>query len=265
VASVAPVEETAEHELSLATAATEETPVESPAPPVAANVSPEPFEVPTPQAAEPAVQQQTPLAGEIPDPNKTHPSLASLGQRSEEIADSVSRQEWADLAASLQSKSAETPREKPQAAPIAATTSPENIARPAEASPAPSARAMGQSTEDTARSIPTTDWAALTANLQMKRSGPVAPAEEPAGHQVSQAANAIDSAGVERTNAVAGAGDAEMIPASEASAATPDPVLVEAVVQRILDKMRPQVVDIITREFLRPIVQALVTREITKH
>ena len=47
-------------------------------------------------------------------------------------------------------------------------------------------------------------------------------------------------------------------------ASIPDPALVEAVVQRILDKMRPQVVDIITREFLRPVVQALVHREIEK-
>jgi hypothetical protein len=44
----------------------------------------------------------------------------------------------------------------------------------------------------------------------------------------------------------------------------PDPALVEAVVQRVLDKMRPQVVDIITKEFLRPVVQALVSREIQK-
>jgi hypothetical protein len=49
-----------------------------------------------------------------------------------------------------------------------------------------------------------------------------------------------------------------------ASIAAPDPALVEAVVQRVLDKMRPQVVDIITKEFLRPVVQALVHREITK-
>ena len=49
------------------------------------------------------------------------------------------------------------------------------------------------------------------------------------------------------------------------SAISPDPALVEEVVQRVLDKMRPQVVDIITKEFLRPIVQALVTREIEKH
>lgn len=43
-----------------------------------------------------------------------------------------------------------------------------------------------------------------------------------------------------------------------------DPALVEAVVQRVLDKMRPQVVDIITKEFLRPVVQVLVRREIEK-
>jgi hypothetical protein len=44
----------------------------------------------------------------------------------------------------------------------------------------------------------------------------------------------------------------------------PDPALVEAVVQRILAKMSPQVVDIITKEFLKPVVQALVDREIDK-
>jgi hypothetical protein len=52
--------------------------------------------------------------------------------------------------------------------------------------------------------------------------------------------------------------------ASPSAPAVPDPALVEAVVQRVLDKMRPQVVDIITREFLRPVVQALVHREIEK-
>jgi CheY-like chemotaxis protein len=44
----------------------------------------------------------------------------------------------------------------------------------------------------------------------------------------------------------------------------PDPALIEAVVQRVLEKMRPQVVEIITKEFLRPMVQALVTREFEK-
>lgn len=51
---------------------------------------------------------------------------------------------------------------------------------------------------------------------------------------------------------------------SPAPNVSPDPALVEAVVQRVLEKMRPQVVDLITKEFLRPIVQALVHREIEK-
>jgi hypothetical protein len=51
---------------------------------------------------------------------------------------------------------------------------------------------------------------------------------------------------------------------TSANGAPPDPALVEAVVQRVLEKMRPQVVDIITKEFLRPVVQALVHREILK-
>jgi hypothetical protein len=58
--------------------------------------------------------------------------------------------------------------------------------------------------------------------------------------------------------------EASSASAPPAAPAGPDPALVEAVVQRVLDKMRPQVVDIITKEFLRPIVQALVHREITK-
>ena len=51
---------------------------------------------------------------------------------------------------------------------------------------------------------------------------------------------------------------------SPTEAGTLDPAVVEAVVERVLDKMRPQVVDIITKEFLRPVVQALVAREIEK-
>jgi hypothetical protein len=60
------------------------------------------------------------------------------------------------------------------------------------------------------------------------------------------------------------AGNLQPAAANSESLGSPDPALVEAVVQRILDKMRPQVVDIITKEFLRPVVQALVHREITK-
>ena len=102
-------------------------------------------------------------------------------------------------------------------------------------------KTLSQNAEDTARSIPKEDWADLAASLQNKSTEPAAEKSKPATEVNSQP-----------------------VPANASAPAAPDPVLVEAVVQRILDKMRPQVVDIITKEFLRPIVQALVHREIEK-
>ena len=110
---------------------------------------------------------------------------------------------------------------------------------------------VDQSAEDTARSIPSKDWADLAASLQFK------PIEF--GLEKSKAAPA--SAAPIPTALPANRASA---PAISTPPVPPDPALVEAVVQRILDKMRPQVVDIITKEFLRPIVQALVHREIEK-
>ena len=109
-----------------------------------------------------------------------------------------------------------------------------------------------QSTEDTAHSIPKQEWSDLAASIlpsatkqaaQLVKSEPLPAAQVP----------------------VAPAGGTPAPLASSAQEASPDAALVEAVVQRVLDKMRPQVVDIITKEFLRPIVQALVHREIDKH
>jgi len=111
------------------------------------------------------------------------------------------------------------------------------------------------SAEDTAHSIPLQQWADLTAGLE--RPAPPAQMSKPP-------ASPAPASQASRPNASSS-------PASPSSAdsAAPDPALVEAVVQRVLDKMRPQVVDIITKEFLRPVVQALVHREInrepTKH
>jgi CheY-like chemotaxis protein len=116
----------------------------------------------------------------------------------------------------------------------------------------PTFKSLAQSAEDTARSIPKQDWADLAASLQTKSNGPVAEMLKPA-----PASGALSSAEP--------AANGQSASANSGPSAPPDPVLVEAVVQRILDKMRPQVVDIITKEFLRPIVQALVTREIEKH
>jgi len=108
-----------------------------------------------------------------------------------------------------------------------------------------------QSPTDTARSIPKQDWAALTASLGLQATEEVSsqlkaesslPAKAPATPPASSA----------------------LATGSNGLSGSPDPALVEAVVLRVLDKMRPQVVDIITKEFLRPIVQALVHREIEK-
>jgi CheY-like chemotaxis protein len=117
----------------------------------------------------------------------------------------------------------------------------------------PSLRPAAQGPEDTARSIPKTDWADLASGLQTKPAEPVAEKPKPAPVAASMPPAAPPAA------------ISQPAPAIAAGTAEPDPALVEAVVQRILDKMRPQVVDIITKEFLRPIVQALVHREIEKH
>ena len=134
--------------------------------------------------------------------------------------------------------------------------------KPVDATPEPSKtqpsiRPLVQSAEDTVRSVPKQDWADLTASIQPRSSELVA--KEPtrqAAIPAPVAAAPIVGAAVENFQPSAGKIDA---------VSSPDPALVEAVVQRVLDKMRPQVVDIITKEFLRPIVQALVTREIEKH
>jgi hypothetical protein len=109
-----------------------------------------------------------------------------------------------------------------------------------------------QTPEDTARSIPKQDWADLTAVLRARTSE----------HETQQILAAAQlSAQVPAPTQ--GLSEAEAANPSQ-SPAPPDPALVEAVVERVLDKMRPQVVEIITREFLRPVVQALVHREIEK-
>ena len=40
--------------------------------------------------------------------------------------------------------------------------------------------------------------------------------------------------------------------------------MVEAVVTRIVDRMQPKIMELVTREILRPVVEALVRREIDK-
>jgi hypothetical protein len=153
-----------------------------------------------------------------------------------------------------------------------------------------------QSVEDTARSIPKHDWEDLAAMLRPGDSvpaaehvGPVTVPEPVAPPSVTQPIVPVSAtqpiAPVSATQQVTPVQAAEPVapapifpppvkplapenlrpaPASPAQTSSPDPALIEAVVQRVLDKMRPQVVEIITKEFLRPIVEALVHREIKK-
>jgi len=44
-----------------------------------------------------------------------------------------------------------------------------------------------------------------------------------------------------------------------------NPQLVDEVVNRVIERMQPQVLEIVTREILRPVVEALVRRELEKH
>ncbi len=133
-----------------------------------------------------------------------------------------------------------------------------------------------QAPEDTARSVPINMWAEITDSLKESASEIVtqhaASISVPAA-QVAKPAQVISHpAAVNPLRSPNPAGSvnpaASLSPAAStkpSESPAPDPALVEAVVQRILDKMRPQVVDIITKEFLRPVVQALVYREIEKH
>jgi septal ring-binding cell division protein DamX len=101
----------------------------------------------------------------------------------------------------------------------------------------------------------------LAATLQTKPVESVAEKPKPAPLPVAPAPAAPFSAAQKPAGTEE---NAQTAPANSAPTDEPDAALVEAVVQRVLDKMRPQVVEIITKEFLRPVVQALVNREIQK-
>jgi CheY-like chemotaxis protein len=124
------------------------------------------------------------------------------------------------------------------------------VSAPEEPDVAPSPAT--QRATDTVRSIPKESWADLTASLEASASEPAAPPQKLESTPATQEHAAVID-------------NSQAAPTSPAPESSTHPELVEAVVQRVLDKMRPQVVDIITKEFLRPIVQALVHREIEKH
>ena len=220
--------------------------------------------------------------------NAPPPSSKSLAESGDDATNSKPKRDWADLVSDLKSQTVAPTLEKTQASPerafkqsVSADTKPE----PAAAAPAgPVSKPSNGSTEDTARSLPKLDWADLAASIQPRTSELAAENAKPAPpvQSISSPSSTADgksstisalaaalarSAGHQGSGASAPAANVSEAPAqttTPAAPATPDPALVEAVVQRVLDKMRPQVVDIITKEFLRPVVQALVHREITK-
>jgi hypothetical protein len=147
--------------------------------------------------------------------------------------------------AAVTGKPLEIPTSPVAAAEPPATTSPKPEASPAH---------LSQSATETVRSFPKQEWADLSAGLHSDTREFVTVPVKPAAGPPAPSAVPVGTTG--KSEAANSNGTKE---------GSPDPVLVEAVVQRVLDKMRPQVVDIITKEFLRPIVQALVHREIEKH
>ena len=125
-----------------------------------------------------------------------------------------------------------------------------------------------QAPEDTARSVPIRKWAEMTDSLDdvVHVPSPVQNVSEPSAAMHLDPSKSAASANLKEyfNKAVEPMPPVSLPGSSSVTPAGPDPALVEAVVLRVLDKMRPQVVDIITKEFLRPVVQALVIREIEK-
>ena len=218
------------------------------------------------------------------------PSVAKpLTQSNENVSNSPPKHDWADLVSDLKSQTGESESEKNQA-PFETlkrqSVAAESKSQEAAPKPAPLAATPSQSsTEDTARSLPKLDWADWAASVQPRQAEPVAENAKPSNSvlppvrsplppangkssTISALAAALErAAGHQGNNAntpAPSSSEASSLAPAPTSSGAPDPALVEAVVQRVLDKMRPQVVDIITKEFLRPVVQALVHREITK-
>ncbi len=220
---------------------------------------------------------------ESPSSVSASPVPTPSTQGTEDTPTSALKRDWSDLVGSFQSKpiaplaeKVATPSTVPGEGPAAGNAA---DVQPAPASSAPIvSKPSTQSPEDTASSLPKHDWADLAASLKPKPVAPVADKPRPgflAHPPAALGANAQPPAApVSNPNKSASTLDAQIpganaantvaTPVNSTSPGQPDPALVEAVVQRVLEKMRPQVVDIITKEFLRPVVQALVHREITK-
>jgi CheY-like chemotaxis protein len=201
------------------------------------------------------------------------PVSSPKAQSIEDTAHSLPMHDWAELASNLNSQSEDSTANKTRSAselvkqPAASAEA--NAQTASSISLPPVSKPSNSSLEDTAHSLPKLDWADLAASLQTR---PLEAAVEevksvaPVNGQTASASQnqTVSDTPVNHQDNGPSTPAATSAITNSASQAGPDPALVEAVVQRVLDKMRPQVVDIITKEFLRPVVQALVHREITK-
>jgi CheY-like chemotaxis protein len=197
------------------------------------------------------LQESKKITSKTPEPSKTQPSLPAFTlnvstesapkQSVEDTAHSLPKHDWEDLAAML--RPGDT---VPAAEHVEPVTVPEPVAPPFVTQPIVPVSATQ----------PIVPEAATQPIVPMSATQPIAPLK--AGEPVAPAP--IFPPPVKPPALV----NSRMAPASPAQPSSPDPALIEAVVQRVLDKMRPQVVEIITKEFLRPIVEALVHREIKK-
>jgi CheY-like chemotaxis protein len=216
-----------------------ESPFESPAgtsagSPITSSISSTIPSLAAPAASAPPEERHE---DKLPEPSNTlAPSPQSLLQSAAETAHSIRKQDWADMTAELDSRVSifEPLKDKERNKPVSLLAALQSR--------------LGEPSKEQIKPVPVPVVLQSGANGSESVEEQIEPASVPAA--------AVPAVAV---------GSSLPASANPASAPTPDPALVEAVVQRVLDKMRPQVVDIITKEFLRPIVQALVHREIEKH
>jgi hypothetical protein len=58
--------------------------------------------------------------------------------------------------------------------------------------------------------------------------------------------------------------DASSIPTTAKDGSSPSPEMIDAVVNRLLERMQPQIMEVVNREVLRPAIEAIVRREMKK-
>lgn len=107
-------------------------------------------------------------------------------------------------------------------------------------------------------------WASKLPEVQAlpKETVPMAPVASAVAIRPPEAAGGLPRAAEAIANATA---DITQSTVKEAAAAgTLSPEAVEAVVTRIVERMQPKIMELVTREILRPVVEALVRREVDK-